>query len=312
MKEAEQLKITAINLRSILSESQSDLRNTVKKRKFVKKSIIRKRKQKIKEAKIEKKSSPLDGSVQNIKRSSKSTGLFKNLGGNILKFVSLLLLGVVISNLDVIKEKVNEAFKKFNEGLTVISNVVDSIYEGLFGFSEDFDKNVPDLDKDVSKLKGEMDEAKPLIEKIKELAENAKKAADNMEGENLLRPFDKGTLETGESYEVFNIFDENKQVVPYIRISDEQGAVKTLSLEEYQNSLKKNIIKDNPKLKNLIDTDKYMGEKNQWWDFLDVFPNQNKFDSKKFMMDFKDSDFTLDDESVDAEVLIIEQPILVD
>ena len=36
MKEAEQLKITAINLRSILSESQSDLRNTVKKRKFVK------------------------------------------------------------------------------------------------------------------------------------------------------------------------------------------------------------------------------------------------------------------------------------
>ena len=242
MKEAEQLKITAINLRSILSESQSDLRNTVKKRKFVKKSIIRKRKQKIKEAKIEKKSSPLDGSVQNIKRSSKSTGLFKNLGGNILKFVSLLLLGVVISNLDVLKEKVNEAFKKFNEGLTVISNVVDSIYEGLFGFSEDFDKNVPDLDKDVSKLKGEMDEAKPLIEKIKELAENAKKAADNMEGENLLRPFDKGTLETGESYEVFNIFDENKQVVPYIRITDEQGAVKTLSLEEYQNSLKKNII----------------------------------------------------------------------
>ena len=261
MKEAEQLKITAINLRSILSESQSDLRNTVKKRKFVKKSIIRKRKQKIKEAKIEKKSSPLDGSVQNIKRSSKSTGLFKNLGGNILKFVSLLLLGVVISNLDVLKEKVNEAFKKFNEGLTVISNVVDSIYEGLFGFSEDFDKNVPDLDKDVSKLKGEMDEAKPLIEKIKELAEKAKKAADNMEGESLLRPFDKGTLETGEGYEVFNIFDENKQVVPYIRITDEQGAVKTLSLEEYQNSLKKNIIKDNPKLKNLIDTDKYMGEK---------------------------------------------------
>ena len=147
---------------------------------------------------------------------------------------------------------------------------------------------------------------------IKELAEKAKKAADNMEGESLLRPFDKGTLETGESYEVFNIFDENKQVVPYIRITDEQGAVKTLSLEEYQNSLKKNIIKDNPKLKNLIDTDKYMGEKNQWWDFLDVFPNQNKFDSKKFMMDFKDSDFTLDDESVDAVVLIIEQPILVD
>ena len=196
--------------------------------------------------------------------------------------------------------------------MTVISNVVDSIYEGLFGFSEDFDKNVPDLDKDVSKLEGEMDEAKPLIEKIKELAEKAKKAADNMEGENLLRPFDKGTLETGESYEVFNIFDENKQVVPYIRITDEQGAVKTLSLEEYQNSLKKNIIKDNPKLKNLIDTDKYMGEKNQWWDFLDVFPNQNKFDSKKFMMDFKDSDFTLDSESVDTEVIIIEQPILVD
>ena len=198
MKEAEQLKITAINLRSILSESQSDLRNTVKKRKFLKKSIIRKRKQKIKEAKIEKKSSPLDGSVQNIKRSSKSTGLFKNLGGNILKFVSLLLLGVVISNLDVIKEKVNEAFKKFNEGLTVISNVVDSIYEGLFGFSEDFDKNVPDLDKDVSKLEGEMDQAKPLIEKIRELAEKAKKAADNIEGESLLRPFDKGNLETGE------------------------------------------------------------------------------------------------------------------
>ena len=179
MKEAEQLKITAINLRSILSESQSNLRNTVKKRKFVKKSIIRKRKQKIKEAKIEKRSSPLDGSIQNIKRSSKSTGLFQNLGGNILKFVSLLLLGVVISNLDVIKEKVNQAFKKFNEGLTVISNVVDSIYEGLFGFSEDFDKNVPDLDKDVSKL----------------------------EGESLLRPFDKGTLETGEKYELFNIFD---------------------------------------------------------------------------------------------------------
>ena len=30
------------------------------------------------------------------------------------------------------------------------------------------------------------------------------------------------------------------------------------------------------------------------------------------MMDFKDSEFKLDNESVDAEVLIIEQPILVD
>ena len=46
--------------------------------------------------------------------------------------------------------------------------------------------------------------------------------------------------------------------------------------------------------------------------FFRCFPNQNKFDSKKFMMDFKDSDFTLDEESVNTEVIIIEQPILVD
>ena len=112
MEAAEKLKISAENLNSMLTTSLqriSETRNRTRKLRAV--SILRKRRKK-KESKIEV-PSVFKKSVSKIK--NKVAGGTGNLFGNILGFVSLLLLGVAITNIEMIQEKLNEARKNLTK-----------------------------------------------------------------------------------------------------------------------------------------------------------------------------------------------------
>ena len=97
MEAAEKLKISAENLNSMLTTSLQRISETRKRTKKLRAvSILRKRRKK-KEAKIEV-PSVFKKSVSKIK--NKVSGGAGNLFGNILGFVSLLLLGVAITNIE--------------------------------------------------------------------------------------------------------------------------------------------------------------------------------------------------------------------
>ena len=51
-----------------------------------------------------------------------------------LKFASLLLLGVALNNIDAIKEAVDKTFKNIREGLKTISDVIKTIYDKTENF----------------------------------------------------------------------------------------------------------------------------------------------------------------------------------
>ena len=106
MKAAERLKISAENLNSMLTTSLQRISDTRKRTKKLKAVSILKKKRKKKEAKIEI-PSVFKKSTDRIK--SKVVGGAGNLFNNILGFVSLILLGTAITNIETIQEKIKEA-----------------------------------------------------------------------------------------------------------------------------------------------------------------------------------------------------------
>ena len=111
MEAAERLKISAENLNSMLSASLKKISDTKKRtRKLKAVSVLRKRSKK-EETKLEI-PSVFKKSVKKIE--SKVSTVGSDLFGNILGFVSILVLGTVITNIDKIKEGLDEARKKNN------------------------------------------------------------------------------------------------------------------------------------------------------------------------------------------------------
>ena len=263
IEQLEQVKINADNISSILSRKRGALRSIKLERKRLLIKQTEDKKRKVKEQKLESKKSPFGKSIKKINKSTSTNTIFKNLGGNLLKFASLLQLGVALNNIDAIKEAVDKTFKNIREGLKTISDVIKTIYDKTENFINMF--NNDDINEDnFEKLNDEMEATSKITDKLESLMNIVNKAL-NRGDTDFGRVTDSGTLPTGEKFDVINLYDADKDKdVPMIRIEEKDGSTTVLTQDELNKRL-------NPKMK-MIERDD-----NQWWDVLDRYPDKVKY-----------------------------------
>ena len=237
MEAAEKLKITVENLNSMLTTSFrkiSDTRKRTKKLKAV--SILRKRRKK-KESKLE--------IPSEFKKSTKRInnilprGLGQNMLTSIVELISLLLVGVAVTNIEELKEKIDKLRGGFDKNAKFLKGIIDSVYQGTRGFislfeSEDRDQQLKDAEEQAEKLKNtEKDqfEIEKLLEKLRkeyEIVEKRFKNADSGTGVNLddFKLNQTGVLSTGETFEIDKKNNKIKLISP-------EGEEKTVNLKEF-------------------------------------------------------------------------------
>ena len=232
MEAAEKLKISAQNLNSVLTTSMERISATKKRTKKLKAVSILRKKRKKKEIKIEI-PSIFKKSVSKIK--NKVVGGTGNLFANILGFVSLMLLGVAITNIEEIQEKIDEAKEKLMEEIQPIINFGKLIYDGAKGFIDLFNKSDRDKEYDEileanKKLEEGGKNLKKVEEDYKKLGDTYKKveSGDYAKNEGYgLRT--EGTLSDGSTFEYKQ--DKDK---PYI-VTDSKGNTKKYTIQEFVN-----------------------------------------------------------------------------
>jgi len=200
---AEKLKLSAENLNSVLSDSIRKISATKKRTKKLKAVNRLRSMRKSKEKKLEIPSF-LKKSSERI-RSKVSKPAF-DLFGNILGFVSLLLFGTLMTNIDKIQEEINKTRKKLEEDLKPLTDIAMMIYNGGKEFIESFDSE--DRNTEYDKIL----EYNKKLEKIKTnflgLGENFKLMEKKYNSINdgtfekpVIKP--KGQLSDGTTYEYF-------------------------------------------------------------------------------------------------------------
>ena len=241
MEVAENLKITAENLNSMLTTSFRKISDTRKRTKKLKAVSILRRRRKKKESKLE--------IPSEFKKSTKRInnilprGLGQNMLTSIVELISLLLVGVAVNNIGELKEKIDKLRGGFDKNAKFLKGIIDSVYQGTRGFislfdSEDREKQLKDAEEQAEKLKNtEKDqlEIQKLLEKLRteyELVEkrfkNAESGADiNLDDFELNQT---GVLSTGE---VFKVDEKNNKIT----LISPEGEEKTVNLQEF---LKKN------------------------------------------------------------------------
>tara|TARA_B100001093_G_scaffold359146_1_gene343771 strand:+ start:1079 stop:2023 length:945 start_codon:yes stop_codon:yes gene_type:complete len=310
MEAAEKLKISAQNLNSMLSTSLKKISDTKKRTKKLKAVSILRRRRKKKETRIEV-PSVFKKSVSRIKNKFTSGG--SDIFGNILGFVSLLLLGVVVNNIDVLKEKLEKTKEKLEKDLKPIMDIAKSVYKGarnfigLFGKQEDRDTEYQKILDDTEKLRKE---SRGFIglQKDYETLESLYKKIENGEyaKEKGLGIKESGTLSTGET---FTFKDNEKGIVTItnsdgdkinMRVTDFLSQYKETDLNNIIKDFDK-IIKDNSKKLNLSDMS--YSEQRKVIGFIPIGSSKNSF-----LFDF-DKDESL---FSDTETIVYYQRFLVD
>ena len=252
IEQLEKVKMNADNISSVLSRKKSSLRGIKLERKRILLKQTDDKKRTKAEKKLEAKKSPFGKSLFKIKKSTSTNSLFKNLGGNLLQFVSLLLLGVAINNIEEIQESLDKAFKNIREGFKTISDVIKTVYEKTENFIDMF-KNDEKNEDNFEKFNDEMEEATKITDKLESLMNAINKALGKGNNE-FGRVTDSGILPTGEEFEVINLYDaDKKKDIPMIRVQEKDGTITVLSQEELNKRL-------NPNMK-MVER-----EDNQWWD----------------------------------------------
>ncbi len=232
MEAAEKLKISAQNLNSVLTTSMEKISATKKRTRKLKAVSILKKKRKKKEMKIEI-PSMFKKSVSKIK--NKVVGGTGDLFSNILGFVSLMLLGVAITNIEEIQEKIDEAKEKLMEGIEPVINFGKLLYTSAKGFVDlfngsDRDKEYEEILEANKKLEEGGKDLKKLEDDYKELIATYKKVESGDYSKNegySLRT--EGTLNDGSTFE----YKENKDK-PYV-VTDSKGNTKKYTIQEFVN-----------------------------------------------------------------------------
>ena len=98
---------------------------------------------------------------------------------------------------------------------------------------------------------------------------------------------DSGTLSDGRTYDIINLYDEDKGIVPFYRITDEKGNIENIRTDKFINDMIEKHNKENPSKKIIVPKNEsesrfYKEKKNQWWDIFNVIPNGYEFDNEKF------------------------------
>ena len=180
----EGLKITVENLRFFLKTSSTRVKNLEKKRNLQLARVFPKNQRKEKEKRLEKSISRF----KNIKPNSVFRSSTK-LGDSILEVLSILLLGVAITNFEFIKDKFIELKDKVKVEYTKYKKFLTSIVDSAKSFIGFFEKRFPQVfDGDVetsdklSKLKDELKTVSELNEELNRIANNKKfKDVDKIE-----------------------------------------------------------------------------------------------------------------------------------
>lgn len=287
MEVAENLKITAENLNSMLTTSFRKISDTRKRTKKLKAVSILRRRRKKKENKLE--------IPSEFKKSTKRInnilprGLGQNMLTSIVELISLLLVGVAVNNIGELKEKIDKLRGGFDKNAKFLKGIIDSVYQGTRGFislfdSEDREKQLKDAEEQAEKLKNtEKDqlEIQKLLEKLRteyELVEkrfkNAESGADiNLDDFELNQT---GVLSTGE---VFKVDEKNNKIT----LISPEGEEKTVNLQEF---LKKNQTE----IPNIVTVDN---------ELISSAVGDFKIDSNKLIANL-DLSTTFDDEEIEV------------
>ncbi len=282
MEELEKIKITSTNLRSILTRSTNSLsRIKMKRLKLKERSRLFALRNRKKE-KLEK-NSAFKRSINKIK--GVTPPIIKNFGDGIISFAGLLLLGFIVNNIEGITEKIKEGVDKIKETFKPITAVIEQIYNGANGFVNMF-RNDSKTD-DLKQIEDEFEEAQPIIDEVQKDFESIRKQTEKLQGRTFGEITDSGTLSDGRTYDIINLFDEDKGIVPFYRIKDEKGNIESIRANKFIIDMIEKHNKDNPSKKIIIPKNEsesrfYKEKKNQWWDVLNIIPNGYVFDNEKF------------------------------
>jgi len=213
----------------------SDTRKRTRKLRAV--SILKKRKQK-QEAKLEV-PSVFKKSVRRIQTKVSNAG--GDLFGNILGFVSLLVLGTVITNIDKIQEGIKEAKKKLTKQLKPVVENVKAIFEGIENFIGLFEGE--DRNKEYSDLLKVTEDLKKVEEKflgVKKQSQDLEKIyTDVKDGKYATQRgyalVQSGELSTGEKFS----YDETKKEYEVVGAD---GEATSYSFEEFFNKYRETDI----------------------------------------------------------------------
>ncbi len=287
MEAAENLKITAENLNSMLTTSFRKISDTRKRTKKLKAVSILRRRRKKKESKLE--------IPSEFKKSTKRInnilprGLGQNMLTSIVELISLLLVGVAVNNIGELKEKIDKLRGGFDKNAKFLKGIIDSVYQGTRGFislfdSEDREKQLKDAEEQAEKLKNtEKDqlEIQKLLEKLRteyELVEKRFKNAESGAGINLddFELNQTGILSTGE---VFKVDEKNNKIT----LISPEGEEKTVNLQEF---LKKNQTE----IPNIVTVDN---------ELISSAVGDFKIDSNKLIANL-DLSATFDDEEIEV------------
>ncbi len=287
MKAAENLKITAENLNSMLTTSFRKISDTRKRTKKLKAVSILRRRRKKKEKKIE--------IPSEFKKSTKRInnilpkGLGQNMMTSIVELISLLLVGVAVNNIEELREKIDKLRGGLDKNVKFLKGIIDSVYQGTRGFislfeSEDREKQLKDAEEQAEKLKNVKTdelEIQKLLEKLRseyELVEKRFKNAESGAGINLddFELNQTGVLSTGE---VFEINEDNSKIT----LISPDGEEKTVNLQDF---LKKNQTE----IPNIINVDN---------ELISSAAGDFKIDSKNLMANL-DLSATFDDEEIEV------------
>ena len=230
MEAAEKLKISAQNLNSVLTQSLEKISATRKRTKKLKAvSILRKRRKK-KEVKLEVPSA-FKKSVRKVK--NKITGGSGDMFKNILGFVSLLVLGVALTNIEEIQQKIEDARKQLVKTFEPVINTAKAIFEGAQSFinlfnEKESDKELSEIEKNNKKLeenKKDFDKLKEGYEKLSLTYEDL--ASGEYAKSEGYRLADKGTLSDKST---FKYQKNNKK--PYL-VTNADGSTERYTFDEF-------------------------------------------------------------------------------
>ena len=233
MKAAEKLKISAENLNSMLTTSLQKISASRKRIKKLKAISTLRRKRKKKEMKLEV-PSMFKKSVKTIKSkiATGGTDIFKN----ILGFVSLLVLGTVINNIDTIKEEIDKAREKLMKNLKPVTDTIKSIYDGVadfissFGDGSDRDaetQKILDQNKRLEKINKDFNKLSKKSNEVDSLYKDIQSGKYSAEGGFSIR--ESGMLSTGEEF----TFNESRKK-PFV-VKNPDGSTEKYSFEEFLN-----------------------------------------------------------------------------
>ena len=269
-EQLEQVKINADNISSVLSRKKSSLRGIKVERKRLLLKQADDKKKKRAEQKLEAKKSPFGNSLKKIKKTTSTNTLFKGLGGNLMKFVSLLLLGIALNNLDDIKKAVTKAFKNIKEGITIVSNVIKTIYQKSENFVGMFN-NDQQNEGNFEKIEDEINETESILKKLSPLMRTIQQSLDKAAGTDFGQTLDSGELSSGEKFDLVNVFNQDSgEIEPTFIIDKGNGNLEVIN----QKDVNKKILNE---AKQIIPNLTQEIEKNQWWDIYDKFPNKVKY-----------------------------------